>query len=229
MGNDIKRFLLVTEKAWHDDLFNKLSVQKRQIWKRISQKNELSYKLINDFKPDWIFIPHWSEMIHSSVYLNFNCVVFHMTDLPFGRGGSPLQNLIVRGYKETKVSAIRVAKGLDTGDVYLKRPLDLNGTAQEIFMKASVVIHDMILEIVEKNPTPIPQSGEITLFQRRKPEDGDLYSLSSNSEVYDYIRMLDCEGYPHAFIETEHFRFEFTGARLNNDETIEANVRIIKK
>jgi methionyl-tRNA formyltransferase len=229
MGNYIKKFLLVTEKDWHDDLFNKLSIQKGQVWKRISQKNELNYKIINDFKPDWVFIPHWSEIIPSSVYLNFNCVVFHMTDLPFGRGGSPLQNLIVRGFKETKVSAIKVAKGLDTGDVYLKRSLDLNGTAHEIFIKATDVIHDMILEIVEKNPTPIPQSGEITLFQRRKPEDGDLYPLSSKDEVYDYIRMLDCEGYPPAFIETEHFRFEFTDSTINNDETIKANVRIIKK
>ena len=25
-----------------------------------------------------------------------------MTDLPFGRGGSPLQNLIINGYKKTK-------------------------------------------------------------------------------------------------------------------------------
>lgn len=229
MGNDIKKFLLVTEKDWHDDLFNKLSIQKGQVWKRISQKNELSFNIINDFKPDWIFIPHWSYIIPSSVYLNFTCVVFHMTDLPFGRGGSPLQNLILRGYKETKISAIRVTKGLDTGDVYLKKPLVLNGKAQQIFIKASDVIHDMILEIVEKNLTPIPQSGEITLFKRRKPEDGNLFLLSSKNEIFDYIRMLDCVGYPPAFIETAHFRFEFTEAMFNNDETIKANVRVIKK
>ena len=43
-----------------------------------------------------------------------------MTDLPFGRGGSPLQNLIVRGFEETMTSAIKVTKGIDTGDIYLK-------------------------------------------------------------------------------------------------------------
>ena len=45
-----------------------------------------------------------------------------MTDLPFGRGGSPLQNLIVRGYKSTKLTAIKVQSGIDTGDIYLKKP-----------------------------------------------------------------------------------------------------------
>ena len=29
-----------------------------------------------------------------------------MTDLPYGRGGSPLQNLIIRGFESTKISAI---------------------------------------------------------------------------------------------------------------------------
>lgn len=229
MGYDLKKYLLVTEKSWHDELFNKLSVQHEQVWKKINNKDNLNFEIVKEFNPDFIFIPHWSYLIDKNIYLNWNCVVFHMTDLPFGRGGSPLQNLIVRGYKETKVSAIRVAKGLDTGDVYLKKSLDLTGTAQEIFIKATDVIHDMILEIIEENPTPIPQSGEITLFQRRKPEDGNLFPVSSNIEIYDYIRMLDCEGYPPAFIETEHFRFEFTGATLNNDETIKANVRVIKK
>ena len=87
----------------------------------------------------------------------------------------------------------------------------------------------MILEIVEKNLTPLPQSGEITLFERRKPEDGNLFLLCSINEIFDYIRMLDCVGYPPAFIDTAHFRFEFTDAIFNNDETIKANVRVIKK
>ena len=35
-------------------------------------------------------------------------------------------------------------------------------------------------------------------------------------QVNDFIRMLDAEGYPHAFIETPRLRFEFTRAQLQN-------------
>ena len=49
-----------------------------------------------------------------------------MTDLPYGRGGSPLQNLIVRGHKETKISAIKVVKELDAGPVLSSLELMLN-------------------------------------------------------------------------------------------------------
>ena len=65
------------------------------------------------------------NIIPKKIYSNYDCIVFHMTDLPYGRGGSPLQNLIVRGHKETKISALNVQSGLDTGDIYLKKKLIL--------------------------------------------------------------------------------------------------------
>ena len=44
----------------------------------------------------------------SEIIRNYECICFHETDLPFGRGGSPIQNLIVRGFKTTKISAIKM-------------------------------------------------------------------------------------------------------------------------
>ena len=152
-----------------------------------------------------------------------------MTDLPFGRGGSPLQNLICRGMKETKVSAIKVVKELDAGDVYLKVPLELYGTAQEIFLRSVVIIEKMIMEIINNSLQPQSQKGEVVEFKRRKKEDGNIMNLETIKDVYDYIRMLDCEGYPNAFLEIENFRFEFSRASFKDDQTINADVRIIKK
>ena len=53
-----------------------------------------------------------------------------MTDLPFGRGGSPLENLILRGHTSTVISAIKCAPELDSGDIYLQKPLSLYGSAE---------------------------------------------------------------------------------------------------
>jgi len=106
--------------------------------------------------------------------------------------------------------------------------LSLYGTAEEIFMRAGELMMDMIKEIVEKNIIPTPQEGEPLLFKRRKPEDGNMEQLKSLDDMYNHIRMLDCEGYPSAFIENENFRFEFTRASLKNNNII-ADVRIIKK
>jgi methionyl-tRNA formyltransferase len=151
-----------------------------------------------------------------------------MTDLPYGRGGSPLQNLILRGHSETKISALRINDGIDTGDIYLKNSLSLAGTAREIFERSTPVIHRMIEEIIDNDISPISQKGKTTHFKRRHPEESSIENLSRLQDVYDYIRMLDCEGYPNAFLETNYLKIEFSNASLNNNE-ISANVRITKK
>lgn len=194
----------------------------------INNKAQLSATELNKIKPDYIFFLHWSYIIPKDVFENFNCIVFHMTDLPYGRGGSPLQNLIMRGHSETMISAIKVSKGIDTGPIYLKKGLSLNGTAKEIFLRAGKVMFKMIKEIITKRPIPIDQIGEVVTFKRRTPLESNLNEVSDIKTAYNYIRMLDAEGYPKAFFETEFLKFEFSKALLRQDG-LTAHVKIIKK
>lgn len=225
----MKTYVLLTEKEWHSDLLSKLRDTIPANWIHISSRDKFSKDVLAELSPEKIFIPHWSYVIHQDIYQTFECVLFHMTDLPYGRGGSPLQNLILRNKKTTKISAIRVSEGLDTGPVYNKASLSLKGTAEEIFIRASGVIYRLIKQIINKNLTPHPQSGEPIYFKRRKPADSNIASLESLDQVYDYIRMVDCEGYPKAYIETETLRIEFTNAGIENKNLLKANATIIKK
>jgi methionyl-tRNA formyltransferase len=230
MGSNLTmKYILLSEKKWHDSLFHNLHDRKNEEWLRVSSKSDFTLEFLNELKPDRIFIPHWSHIIPADIFENFECIVFHMTDLPYGRGGSPLQNLIVRDCKETKISALRVDKGLDTGDIYLKKELMLFGTAQEIFLRSSMIIFMMIDEIITKDILPKAQEGEIVEFRRRKPEEGDIIELKDIEKIYDYIRMLDAEGYPNAFIKVGNLRLEFSRATIKNSKTILADVRIIKE
>jgi len=224
----MNNFILLSTKLWHTNLFEKLSINVDQNWIWINKKEDFSYRNIEKINPIKIFIPHWSYIIPEEIFSNFECIVFHMTDLPYGRGGSPLQNLIVRGFESTKISAIRVQDGIDTGDVYLKEDLNLSGSAEEIFKRGNFIIEKMIAKILEKKIEPIPQSGKVTEFKRRTPEQSNIEKLNNINKVYDYIRMLDADGYPKAFIENEFFKFEFTNAQLNENEEIIATVKIKK-
>ena len=224
----MKSFVLLTEKTWHKSMLNALASRENEKWKLIDKNDEFTIEKLQEFKPEFIFIPHWSYIIPEKIWTAFQCVVFHMTDLPYGRGGSPLQNLILSGKTKTKISAIRVNHGIDTGDVFLKKDLSLLGTAREIFERATPIILEMIEEIIDKNLEPIKQEGKPVYFKRRKPEDSAIENIEYIDMIYNYIRMLDCEGYPNAYIETEFIKFEFTDARFSNNEIL-ANVRISKK
>jgi methionyl-tRNA formyltransferase len=195
----------------------------------IEEKDNLSVETLDSIQPDFIFFPHWSYIIPKNIYENYNCVVFHMTDLPFGRGGSPLQNLISRKIYETKISAIKVVKDLDAGPVYLKKGFCLYGSAEEIYLRAGDLIIQMIDEIIETRPTPVEQQGSPVAFKRRTPDMSTIDKIETIEELFDHIRMLDADGYPKAFFENEIFRFEFSRASLKSNNTIIADVRISKK
>ena len=191
----------------------------------MSDPAELTNQKLTSINPQYIFFPHWSHRIDSSIYEQFECVIFHMTDLPFGRGGSPLQNLIARGIYETRITALRCVEEMDGGPVYMKKPLSLYGSAEEIFLRASSVIEGMIVELLDQKPTPVKQEGEPTIFKRRKPEESDLSSAKSLEEVFDKIRMLDAEGYPHAVLKIGQLKIEFTRASMKTAQVI-ADARI---
>lgn len=223
------KYLIVSEKSWNKGLVNSLQSKFSNEFILISKREDFNYANVLELNPARIFVPHWSYIIPPEIFENFETIVFHMTDLPYGRGGSPLQNLIVRGFTQTKISALKVIKEMDAGDIYLKMELSLHGTAQEIFERANEVIEKMIIEIIENRLQPIPQVGEPFLFTRRKQSDGNISELDNLTKIYDFIRMLDAEGYPNAYLETEYFKFEFVNANLQNENQLVANVRITKK
>lgn len=194
---------------------------------RIRSQDELTPERLDGIQPDYVVFPHWSWIIPAAIHTRFPCVIFHMTDLPYGRGGSPLQNLIVRGHTDTVLTALRCEAGLDTGDVYLKRPLSLAGTAEEILVRAASLMEDMIVEIVERKPHPVPQVGAAVTFTRRRPEDGNIALARSLEQVYNFIRMLDAEGYPKAFSRVGDLSLEFSDAHLG-DGFVDARVRVRK-
>ena len=121
-----------------------------------------------------------------------------MTDLPFGRGGSPLQHLIWAGHKTTQLSALQMTEEIDAGPIYCKDELSLSGRAQDIYERASALAAAQIARIITESPTPQPQVGTPVVFRRRTPVESAIPALDSAERVYDFIRMLDADGYPHA-------------------------------
>lgn len=222
------KYVIACSRSWYASIAPRLSEVTGAEFVLITRKEDLTLEVLEELEPKYVFFPHWSYIIPKEIHQKYDCIIFHMTDVPFGRGGSPLQNLIARGIYETKITALRCEAELDAGPVYLKHPLSLHGAAEEIYLRAAKTIESMIVEIVEHEPEPVPQVGAGVCFPRRKPQESDISSLSDLEKVFDYIRMLDAEGYPKAFLETEHMRFEFQRPSLTQGKII-ADVIITKK
>lgn len=215
----MKSIVIATIHSWNIDLLkNSKNILKDYDVQIITTREKLDFDFLSKIQPECIFFPHWPWLIPPEIYSTFRCVVFHMTDLPFGRGGSPLQNLIARGITETKISAIAVTEGIDAGSVYLKESLSLYGSAEEIYMRAAkIIVTQMIPRILNDCPAPIPQTGEATFFTRRTPAMSELSPDMTLEQIFDYIRMLDADGYPHAFIRLGSKIIEFSRAKRTFD------------
>ena len=226
----MKNVIILSEKPWNQHLVKSLKKKNGKInWILIDKQLDFNIKNLDFINPFKIFIPHWSYLISKEIYEKFECIVFHMTDLPFGRGGSPLQNLISRGIYSTKISALKVDEGIDSGDIYLKENLELKGNATDIFERSNQIIQKMIIFILQNKIIPVPQKGTVTEFKRRKPYESNIEKLETLQKVYDYIRMLDADGYPKAYLENKFFKFEFNDAKFKNKNEIIATVKIKMK
>ena len=225
MPADGSRFIVAGSKAWNRRIFDEVISGYPGQWRYAGSVDELSSESVAAFDPVYIFFLHWSWKVPAELTQSYDCVAFHMTDLPYGRGGSPLQNLILRGHGDTKLCALKMTEAFDAGPVYLREELSLKGSAEEIYLRANVISAQMVKRIIDDDIEPSPQVGNPVIFRRRQPRESELKGINELGAAYDFIRMLDAEGYPHAFVEHDGFRFEFRRASLY-DGRIEADVKI---
>lgn len=183
---------------------------------------------IERLQPRYVFFLHWSHYVPTDVTDNYECVCIHPSHLPYGRGGTPVQNLIQYGWTTTKVSAFRMTDEIDAGPIYLQEDLDLSGRAEEIYNRIMWQAAYMIRRIIKERIEPVPQEGIPRGFIRRVPEESELPDCHTINELYDFMRMLDAEDYPHAFLLRRGFRYEFSNINFDVSK-ITATVKITKE
>lgn len=215
----LTKFLVASSKPWHKLAFTDFVDRRgKDHWAYVSTPAELTAALSETDFVKYIFFLHWNWRVPQNVFTMHECVCFHMTDLPYGRGGSPLQNLILAAKTETNLTAFRMIDEMDAGPVYSKKAMSLAGRAEEIYRRAGDLSWEMIDWIVRTEPIPQPQIGQATVFKRRSVEESAMPVSGELEKLYDFIRMLDAPTYPLAYVDHGEFRYEFSHAEILNDE-----------
>ena len=191
----------------------------------LSSPKKLTINYLKRKKPEIIFFPDWSWIIPNEIISNYKCICFHESNLPKFRGGSPIQNQIIRGVTKTKTTAFIMNEKIDAGDIILQKNLSLEGSIQEIFSRMAENDYSLILKIINGKYRRKKQSGKPTSYSRRKPKDSELKSLNhSKNYLYNFIRMLE-DPYPNAFIRIGKQKLIFKKAIYNNKK-LSAGVEI---
>ena len=214
-------YLIITKKKWQKSNF-------KLLLKKFLVNDKLNFYTLKRIKPKIIFFIFWSSKIPKNVYENYLCIQFHSSDLPNFRGGSPIQNQILKGVKFSKISAFRVNSKIDGGDICLKEKINLIGSAKNIFLNIEKKIIKMIIILSQKKQiTFYKQKGKGSYFKRREENASNLKlnKIKDMNEFYNLIRCTDAKGYPFAFINFKNFKIEFFDAKLKKNK-IDAKIKI---
>lgn len=206
------KIFIITKRIWDNNNYKKLGTN-------FVIENKINLKKINQQKPRIIFFIHWSKIIKKNLFKNFLCIQFHSSNLPNGKGGSPIQNQIQRKIKKTKITAFKITDKIDSGPICMKSNLKLDDNAFEIYKRMEKVSINMIKKIVKMKKISFKkQIGKAIFFKRRTPKESNLKlnNFSSINEFYDFIRMLDAPKYPKANLKLKKFNIEFFGAKIKN-------------
>ena len=141
-----------------------------------------------------------------------NLIVYE-SDLPSGKGWSPLTWQILQGKSDVPVVLFEAVEKVDAGRIYYRGDLLFNGDELLSEMRKSQgnitieLCRRAVNEFNDLNQIGLEQSGEETYFPKRRPPDSRLNSDKTLREQFDLLRVVDNDRYP-AFFEINGLRYE---------------------
>jgi methionyl-tRNA formyltransferase len=181
-------------------------------------------QMVAEHRYDVIILAGWSWIVSKSIVEAMEVVGIHPSDLPRYAGGSPIQNQILDGVRNSAVTLFRLTPTLDLGPIIYKEPICLEGHLAQVFdeiERASVMVLRRYLSNWPNVPSVSQPAEDLISRRRLKPAASRLTTQALATltcrELWDFIRCRE-DPYPNAFLEDETGRLiirwvEFEPAR----------------
>ena len=163
-------------------------------------KDENFIETITALKADIFVVVAYGQILPTQILdmPPLGCINIHASLLPKYRGAAPMQRAILNGDKVTGVTIMYMEKGLDTGDMLLKRELPIGESHRFIDLHDSMAklscecILEALLQIEAGTITRTPQNhAEHTYAAMLTKEDGRVDWEASTATIINQVRGLD--------------------------------------
>lgn len=203
-------------------------LDKKNVWYTLVQEHHLLEDFAKTGKYDYVVFFHWSWKVPTKIYKKYKCVSVHTSNLPEGRGGTPIQNQILDGILESRINLLKTTDPIDSGDIYLSRNCTLQGSLTDIWLTIANTTAELIYELLTKEIEPVPQKDPQGKKYNRIKDNQIIQHKDDIHAIYDQIRMVDMDGYPKAYIDMPGLIIEFSRAKLlaNGSILCDAHIRI---
>jgi len=148
-------------------------------------------------------------------------IVVHASNLPDGKGFSPLTWQILEGLDDIPLCLLEAVDAVDAGPVVYRETLhyeghELIGELRDVLGRAQA---DLCLRYLAEAAPPEgePQAGEGFVYGRRRPADSRLDPEKPLAEQFDLLRTVDNDNYP-AFFELRGHRYRIAIEKMDGED-----------
>jgi methionyl-tRNA formyltransferase len=170
-------------------------------------------------KGDILFLISCTELIPVEIRNKFNhTLVIHESDLPKGRGWSPLIWQILEGQNKITITLLEAEDKVDSGDIWKQQKIIIqpHEIINEINKKLFAIKLNLIEYAIKHHNTVKPKSQKKenpTYYKRRIAQNSELNVNQTLSEQFDLLRVADNIRYPCFFNHRGH-KYKLTLTKL---------------
>ena len=204
----MKKVLCVGYRKWALSIYSKIAKSYKDGEVRVIKSyDEYSNSFIRKYNPDFILFYGWSWMVDKDIIGNYKCIMLHPSKLPKYRGGSPIQNQIIRGVNDSAVTLFIMNEEMDAGNVVFQESMSLSGSIDDIFNRIEGLGYKGTMQFLDEPADGVKQIEEDATYFKRRTEQQSEITLKELKEqpakyIYNKIRMLQ-DPYPNAYFKSK--------------------------
>lgn len=168
-----------------------------QVYQPVKAREESFVKILEEMNPDLIVVVAFGQILPQSILdiPKYGCVNVHVSLLPKYRGAAPINWVIINGEEKTGVTTMYMDAGLDTGDIILKKEMQLTDeiTAGELHDEMMFIGADALketIDLIAKGEAPREkQNDEETSYAPIMNKTlGNIDWSKSSKDIHNLIR-----------------------------------------
>lgn len=180
------------------------------------KKNEEFINEIKSLNPDVICVVAYGKILPREILEipKYGCINVHGSLLPKYRGAAPIQWAVLNGDKTTGVTTMYMNEGMDTGDMILKKEVNIgdNETTGELWNRLSKIGGELLIETlkqIEKGTAPREKQGdEYTMAPMLNKEMAKIdWENKTAEEIKNLVRGLNPIMGAYSFLNGKKIKF----------------------
>ena len=197
-------------------------------------KDKEFVEIIKDMNPDLIIVVAFGQLLSKEILdiPKFGCINIHASLLPKYRGAAPINWAIINGEKVTGVTTMFMDEGLDTGDMILKKEIEIKqeDTAGTLFQKLAVLgtqVLDDTLELIKENKlVREKQNDELSSYAPIMDKTlGNINWDKSAREISNLIKGTN--PWPSSYTQYKNLKMKIWESRVLDEECVDKAGKII--